>query len=655
MESDIAKFNSFIRRKFVDANHNCPGVSVDSFIECFQANPLMLARASIVQFVLEPSKSTPERKLATLEFYNSNIDGVESAIEAARAAAVFEDLDLLASHLKTARTMLNFEPLIEGVGVKFTPHQSSSKTRVSALCQCSSNTDPSFKDPPCSNPIDIVRLNSNNEIFEPPLFIDEEQKSLSTGNLSNLQHAILLLHAAYTSLSNPSSTTSIVNEQALPYIRRITESTNFSDLNILVQANALYERSILELKDIIELERGTVQLMKISKSLHSNAESEDSLKYFHQLIPLPIDTVDELAARRLVAMSDFANAIPFYRSLNKPLDVAVCLTATGASEEALEVLKSPELAGNTKAMLLRADLSSDAELWQKLWDLHKEPRAKFRLAQKAIADNNLELALQHLEDLLSCQPSNYDALNLAASSSMTLKRYEAAATYQRKCLAIKDDDTRSWSNLATALSQLDQPQSAHHAIKQAIRVNQNQGPDLPTYANFVALSAQLGLQEDVLVGLTRLAEAEGQGSQAHIARISGVLPRLVATFVRSEFRNTSPQKELLKLFTQSLPKLISPDDAMLNRLTGQVQIWAHKYQEGLASLDKAVNILVRNHTSGDPLDARSKARLQLYSQDLTHNLEKYGDQQGRIEGRTAYPGWSARKDAIERKVAALIH
>lgn len=652
MDSDIANFNSFITRKFVDANHECTETSVTEFVERFAADPLMLARASVLQNVLEPSRSTPDCRSATLKFYSSNINGVESAIEAARAAAVFEDLDLLACHLKTAQKMLDFEPLVEGVSVKFTPHQATAKTRVSALCICSSVADPSLEDVPCTNPIETVRLNTHNEIFESPQFVDEEQKFRSTGRLSNLQHLILLLHAAHTCLSNPSSTTTVVNEQALPFIRRITESSNFSDLNFLIQVSALSERSVLELKDITELERGTVQLMKISKALHAQKSIEDPLKYFHQLIPLPISAVDELAARRLVAMSDFANAIPFYRFLNKPLDVAICLTATGANAEALEVLKCLELVGNTKAMLLRADLSSDVELWQTLWDLHKEPKAKFRLAQAAVSKNDLESALAHLEDHLACQPSNYDALYLAASSAMALKRYEAATTYLRRCLAIKDDDTRGWSNLATALLEQDQPQPAHHSIKQAIRVNQNREPDLPTYSNFVALSAQLGLQEDVLVGLTRLAEAED--SQPHISRVSGVLPRLVSFFVSTEFKNTTSQKQLLKLFTQSLPKVISPDDATLNRLTSQVQLWAQKYQEGLASLNKAFDILVSSQSGETPLDARSKARLQLYSQDLIQSLEKFGDKQGRIEGSTAFPGWRARKDVVEHKVAALV-
>lgn len=658
MSAAITQFNELIEAKFINPNKKTD-VTIESVISSFENEPLWLARALIVSFALAPIEGPkPEVEQKVLDIYRklteTNANDHMLQIEAARAAAVFEDTDELLRYIDAAEKLLNFQPNLTGVQVTYSQHQQSPGTRMACLIPSSASAGTSSG----NNWVD-VELHVDNDRYTAPKYANAEESEKSTGLLSTESYLLLILLGNLTVQYNPAATTTVVNEQALPFVRRVTETTDFAKIDYLVSKHALYHRSLLEQKDINELERGTVELLKMSTAMHNNSDthqtSDGVLDTFHYLLPISLFDFDSMTARRLVAMSDFANAVPIYDHLNQPIDQAICYVAMNQNDKAIEVLTRPELQNDPKALLLRGDICQDFAALERAWDEFKVPKAKVRLAQRALAEKDYSSALNHIETALSAIPTDHNALLLASAASLALENWEKSIVYLRRALAINDDDARSWSDLATSLLQNNQPALAHHALQQSIRVNQNSTPDFPTNTNFVALSAQLNKWDDVMVGLARLADAAntdstGNGAavaSSYIARLSSLLPRLVETQLKQEYTGSGSQNQLKKLFGEQLPRAIPADDPMLCRLDGRIKLWAKEYQQGLQQLGNAFNGIIE---LGDLSDPRVKQRLLLYGSEYSKALEEYGDKEGRIEGSKAFPGWQAEQQQVQNKM-----
>lgn len=659
MSAAISQFNELIEAKFVNPNKKTD-VTIESVISSFENEPLWLARALIVSFALAPvGGPKPEVEEKVLNIYRrlteTNANDHLLLIEAARAAAVFEDTDELLRYIDAAEKLLNFHPNLTGVQVNYSQHQQTPATRMACLIPSSGSSGSST----ISNNWLNVELHVDNDRYIAPKYINSEESVNSTSLLSTESYLLLLLLGNLTVQYNPAATTTVVNEQALPFVRRVTETTDFAKLDYLVSKHALYHRSLLEQKDINELERGTVELLKMSTAMHNNSDphqtSADVLNTFHYLLPISLFDFDSMTARRLVAMSDFANATPIYDYLDQPIDQAICYVAMNQNDKAVSVLTRPSLQNDPKALLLRGDICQDVAALERAWDEFKVPKAKVRLAQRALSQKDYASALEHIETALGVIPNDHDALMLASAASLALENWEKSVVYLRRALAINEDDARSWSDLATALLQNNQPSLAHHALQQSIRVNQNSTPDFPTNTNFVALSAQLNKWDDVMVGLGRLADAanaDATGNSAtvaasYIARLSSLLPRLVESQLREEYTGTGPQNQLKKLFGEQLPRAIPADDPMLCRLDARIKLWAKEYQQGLQQLRNAFNGIIE---LGDLSDPRVKQRLLLYGTEYSKALAEYGDKEGRIEGSKAFPGWQAEQQQVQNKM-----
>lgn len=648
MTGAVEKFHEFTEAEFVDPNRKI-NENLDTLIEALRGNELWHARSLVIKQAISGNCSA-ETKSAALQFYEKLVQEEKDAqvfVEAARAAAVFEEPGLLLSFLESAQSAIGFNPKVTGLEVKLGPHQT--RPSLQLVCVVESSNEEEKESSESIQCFEEVPLQSTDGRFSTPEFLTENDKRMATSGLSNLEASILLLLCEHIRQQD-GSVTSISAEQALPYVRRVIQSSNFSQLDLGIQMNALFYRSILEVKDINELERGTVQLMKIGIALESTAYKLSN--YFYQLIPVSWKMIDENAARRLVAMSDFGNAIPIYRRLNKQFDLAICLASSDNTNEAIKVLKDIQPQDN-RVLMLMGDLTSNSDFWLEAWQKFKDPKAKLRLSRVALSQKNPEGALDDIKDLLSVSSNDHEALLLGGHIALSLEKWDIAASYLRRALAINEDDTANWSNLATALIQSGKPELALHALKQAIRVNQNADPNFATYTNYISLSAQLKQWDESVVGLLKLVGAVDKGASPFIGKVSAIFPRLVHHYTTQTYTNDGMHKFVLDLFTQKLVSVIPSDDPILQRLNAKLYLWSGNFQAGLKCSVIAFDAILQSGVDFST-DIRARTRLELYATEAIDALAKYGDKPGRIEGSQAFPGWKTKVYSIEQAVKKVL-
>lgn len=555
-----------------------------------------------------------------------NSFNILALIEASRACCIIDDTEEALAYLAEVEDILDFKPELIGVNAKFTDNGIEHTRLV-----CAVRSDYTTSVP--SSGIERVPLRSDNGESHEIVYTNEEDTKKCTSLLSDFEYLCLLLRAAIEMAKENVANT---NEIVLSYIHRITETEDFDRIHWSIQEQALYFRTLLEADTIQEIERGTLQLAKISEFLPT---AKSLGNYIPCVEPITWKEIDSCCAQRMVAVSDFSNALPYFKKLGKSLQTAECLSCIGNPKEALEVLDqaleenpSDEIKGQIS--MLKGDIGLNPQFWEDAWKLGSITNAKLRLYNYAIAHGGSDVpAEQHLKDILKVHPTDTQALIMLGKVCISQQNWHDAVGYLRKAVAETDDDYNTWQLLASALVHDGEPKLALHALKQAIRVNRNEEVDAGTWSNYVALSSQVNDWDDVILGFSRLLESDIDKSAPFITKLMGCYLNLVTNFLSTPYAGVAIQNQFMKLVNE-FRNIVEADDPMIARLTGKALIWAGSKDEGTTLLYKALEKVIE---SSDDSDEKSKMRVQLYLHDLT-------------EAVGSDPDWQTRLQAIKERI-----
>lgn len=576
-----------------------------------------LARTLVLLHSVQPEDSD-EGKAEAKAFYDKQLGtfNILRLLEGARACCVYEERDEALKFIKEVQDILDFYPKLQGVRV---PREGGETTRLI----CAARSDYSTSVP--SSGIAPVELPGG------PIKYTEEDDALATSLLSDYEYLVILLLASTEHMSQAAS-----RETILAYLYRVTETKEFDKIHWTIQEQALYFRTLLETSSIEALERGALQLAKVSEFLRTKPSLGS---YISCVEVVTWQEVDSSCAQRLVAMRDYANALPYLERLQKPLQTARCLHCLGRSDEAVKLLQSTEFSVHEQpeVSMLEGSISLDPKYWARAWELGRIPEAQFRLYEHCISHSDTEAAAKHLEELLKVYPTNFEALSLLGQLLVRKQAWPEAVSVLQRAVAERDDEYQTWLLLASALVHAEKPEPGLHALQQAVRVNQNAEVEASTWSNYVALSTQLSKWDDVILGFGQLLAQDIDKTHEFLGSLMGCYIRLVEHYLDSVYTGSREQLQFLNLVSE-FRNVSADDDPVIARLTGKALVWSGKRDEGLGALSRAVERVIESAKS-DP-SGKARLRVDLYFKEFQEALGEDED-------------WSPKLQAFETEIDNL--
>lgn len=292
--------------------------------------------------------------------------------------------------------------------------------------------------------------------------------------LDPLDQCILL--AMCLNVKNTSPAHGLTAEQMAPYVNRvISHAQNWS-----VHTMALLLRSRLEAHRTRTVERSTLQLQALVDQMPTaDSTVAERLAYIHELLLPSKWALQRELAQRYLSLGVTRSALEIFERLEMWEDVARCWQSLERPEKGIAVVK--DLLEGRKAevdlVIARGKASSDtrkqtldaarqAKLWALLGDLEPEHafehytkawevskgtsgRAMRSLGGYYFARGDYPKAIESLRKAVSINPLLTRSWFILGCACVREQQWEGARDAFARCVAIDDEDSESWSNLAS--------------------------------------------------------------------------------------------------------------------------------------------------------------------------------------------------------------
>ena len=291
----------------------------------------------------------------------------------------------------------------------------------------------------------------------------------------------------------------------MPFVTRvISHPQNWS-----VHTTALLIRSRLEANRSRTVERSTLQLAALIEQMPtSDSSSKERLRYFHQL-PLPSRwEMERELAKRYLSLGVVRSALDIFTKLEMWEDAASCLQRMEKEEEAEKIvrdlLEGKKVESDLVVTMGRAGLSEsrrtkltaarEAKLWcllgdlalssekarqdpqtakmtamadyEKAWDIsgHTSSRAMRSLGSLYFSAREYEKVVPCLRKALEINPLYARTWFTLGVSLVRLERWIEARDAFRREVAVDDEDSEGWNNLAAVYLRLHEEEKANGEV-----------------------------------------------------------------------------------------------------------------------------------------------------------------------------------------------
>lgn len=468
----------------------------------------------------------------------------------------------------------------------------------------------------------------NNSILDDPESLPAALRKIDPNNqplLQDIDSALVLMRIEYKKSTSPFNNP-LIQKELITTANRLIESPE-GTVNWSLYSRSLWERSVQEASSPRTVERGTLQMQslvdELGQSSHTyiahdtkNLESlPERLSYIHQIYPLPKWDMDSKLADRYMNIGSFKSALEVYERLEMWHQVALCHASVGNHEEALDVIKGylERKPDDARAWSILGDLTGDPQYWEKAWEIGKYPGSRRSLGnyyynppKSAGISRNLDLAIKYFNESLQVNPLHYETWFIYGCAGLETEQYDIAAEAFTRCVAIDEDDGKSWSNLATALLRLGKKAEAFSALKRALRVA-TETKNWRIWTNYVTIAIELGDWIQVLRGTNELLKIDSQRSESSLD--TQVLNALAQQLIKTDYPKTTDgdddesmsdntsqaprldffQQSCITLFTETLPPLIT-NDPSLWKLVAKVELWRKRPWAALDAYEKGFRI-----------------------------------------------------------------
>ena len=606
-----------------------------------------------------PVLTSKQKTLLTIRFY----------CEISRAQLAFDlDCKKIEESIRLAQEASGFSYVLTGLKAKRTKFQRDEASQLIVIAKSDQRKDKSQYEDLVENLPSALELNSDlllekptysqineNDNKEAEVSFPKELMDIDPNDqpaLQDIDNIILILKFKNVRQSTPHKDV-LIHEELLATANRIINNPK-SSVNWSIFSRALWDRSLLEADSVKTVERGTLQIQSLVEELGYNGsttylpkskddDSESSnvasrLSYIHQLPILTKWAMDIALAEQFMSLGALKSAVEVYERLDMFSEISLCYAAVGQEEKAIDILtlyleKQPK---DARAWSIMGDITTDPQYWEKSWDIGRYAASKRALGRffynppkSSGTARNLDMAIKHLNESLQVNPLNFDIWFLYGCAGLETAQWELAAEAFTRCVAIEQDDPKSFSNLATALLRLGKKPEAFHALKRAIRVGSDQR-DWRVWTNYVTVAADVHEWSEVVRGTKEIINIRAAKEGESILDID-MLERVIFILIDSEYPTgddpslTYFQKSCIDLFTNIIPSLITLD-YRLWKLVAKVNVWQKKPWLALESYKKGFRIIVK-------IDATIENQWNKYVDycgDLVDAYANFGPMEGRF-------------------------
>lgn len=510
--------------------------------------------------------------------------------------------------------------------------------------------------------------------------IPELLRSLDPNNqpkLNDLDTALILLKLRVIKQVSPHKDI-LVEEELMAMVNRIINSPQ-SSVNWSLFSRALWERSLLESDSVKTVERGTLQIQSLVEELgqstvtifmphHLESKNLDEqksvnsdlvarLRYIHQMIPLPKWELDKTLAEQFMKLGALKSALDVYERLEMWGDVALCYAVVGQKDQGIKVLSDHLMnyPKDYKGWSILGDITLNPDYWLKAWDIGHYAQAKRSLGRfyynppkingSAVVNRDIDLAIKYLNESLQVNPLHHEAWFIYGCAGLETSQWELAAEAFTRCISLDEEDSKSWSNLATALLRLNKKKEAFNALKRAIGVAAVS--EWKIWSNYVSVAADLQEWNDVVRGVKSIiaAKSDKEGENSIDLDVVNLLSQVL---IKSEYSDKLSffQKNCIDLFDNIIPSLIT-SDARLWKLVAKVHIWQKRPWAALEDYEKGFRIYT--HSPLVETDANIWNEAVDYCEELVDAYVNLGPMDGKYgEGNIVCKDWKFKAKSSYR-------
>ena len=417
----------------------------------------------------------------------------------------------------------------------------------------------------------------------------------------------------------------LISEELFALVARVIYHADSDgvDVNWLLFARALWERSLLESGKSRTVERGILQMTSLIEEMGLKIksrviptlkevdeqdplmEASKRLRFIHQLPLLSQWAMDIKLAEKYMSLGIIKSALEIYERLELPCEAALCYAATDREREAEEILEKrlEENPKDARAMSILGDIRQDPTLWQMAWDTAHYAKAKASMSHyyhspppSSGLTRDLQLAISNMFESLSANPLNYENWFFYGCCGLEGGNFELASEAFTRCVSLDDSNSYAWSNLASALIKLDKTKPAFNALQKAIRCGGDK-KSWRIYENYLNVAVKLNEWNDVLMAyweLLQIRKDEGDG-----AIDIPVLEKLSQILLSSDYpqdestRLTHFQKSCIKLICEAIPEIITSSARCWN-IVARVELWRKRPWAALECHEKAYRALLHS-------------------------------------------------------------
>lgn len=483
-------------------------------------------------------------------------------------------------------------------------------------------------------------------------------------NLDNIQ-LLLRMQAIY---NNTPDGNTLVNEELIAVIQRVLFSSS-EYVNWLIFSRALWYRSLLETARSRTVERGVLQLYSLVEELGVTSEhtarlfpkTDDEVKfptefrnstditvaltnatrlrYIYTLPLMPKWSMDTKLAEKLMELGSLKSALEIYERLEKWTDAALCYAATGDSDKGVELVeKALQYNPNdARSWSVLGDIKNDPSLWEKAWSIGRYANAKRSLAKfysnppkDSNVEKNLQTAISHMFDCLSANPINFQNWYFYGCMGLEVGNYELAAEAFTRCVSLDDSNSYAWSNLASALIQLDKISEAFTALQKSVNSGDSTKKSWKIWENYLIVAVKLGKWDEVLhasiVLLNDKKDLDHSTTSIDIPIVEKIADLLTSDPFDANKRETYFQKTATDFICNMIPSVVN-SDSRIWRIVAKVDFWRKKPWLALEDYEKSYRAVINNP---DLTSDENVWKIAVEAcQELVSAYENFGELEGR--------------------------
>ncbi|KAJ1515169.1 hypothetical protein HMI56_006407 [Coelomomyces lativittatus] len=352
--------------------------------------------------------------------------------------------------------------------------------------------------------------------------------------LSFLEQCILLGYCRLNALTHPYDDLLAKEEQGA-LLQSILDPSHWHPT---IRHVAVYYRSLLDLHRPRYRDRGLLQLERLTEPpfLDSPASQQGrggAPLYFFATPMVPQWTHLLTLAHTWMRAGAYGSAVKVFERFEQWDLVIQCYLGSRLREKAeavVHALMAQER--SAQGVYWLGELKNDPKFFEEAWVLGKQKWAKPKraLGTYYFHQGNFELSLHHWKEALQLNPMHTQGWFMSGCAALRLQAWSIAAEHFSRCTSLDPEQGLAWSNLSTALLQMDQRKPAWHALHQAVKQVRN---DWKVWSNLLGVSLSLKYWEDAVLAMDHIfqlapTQLQVQDMQALVA----ILPTSVSSYQR---------------------------------------------------------------------------------------------------------------------------